>query len=79
MCIRDSLKATGKPVDAAQVDAVLKSLNNRKVDEVLFPLHQVISKGLTKVSVASSSAPAKKEAKKEEKKPEAKKPAPKAP
>jgi hypothetical protein len=25
------LKATGKPVDEAQVDAVLKSLNNRKV------------------------------------------------
>ena len=29
------LKATGKPVDEAQVDAVLKSLNNRKVDDVL--------------------------------------------
>ena len=28
------LKATGKPVDDAQVDAVIKSLNNKRVDEV---------------------------------------------
>lgn len=28
------LNATGKPVDEAQVDAVIKALNNRKVDEV---------------------------------------------
>ena len=49
------LKATGKPVDEAQVDAVIKSLNNRKVEDV-------ISKGLSKVSVgAPAGAPAKKE------------------
>ena len=28
------LKATGKPVDEAQVDAVLKALNGRKVEDV---------------------------------------------
>lgn len=54
------LKATGKPVDEAQVDAVLATLKGRKVDEV-------ISKGISKVSVGAPAAPAKDEKKAEKK------------
>ena len=38
------IKATGKDCDAAQVDAVLKSLNNRKVDEVISLLLRLSAK-----------------------------------
>jgi hypothetical protein len=38
------LKATGKPVDEAQVDAVLASIKGRKVDEVRVELFRSLAK-----------------------------------
>lgn len=74
------LNATGKPVDAAQVKAVVEKLKGKQVHDVFIFIIKLISKGQSKVGsvgggAAGGAAPAKggKEDKKEEKKDDKKK------
>jgi ribosomal protein L12E/L44/L45/RPP1/RPP2 len=68
-CLTAILSSTGKPVDAAQVKAVIEKLKGKQVHEVKYLIIKLITKGQGKLGAGGSApAPAAKAAKEDKKK-----------